>query len=279
MIKQDCRPAIVPGAPLQFLQLFVRYVPFVIALGFFIWCLVVELWQIPMPLEQRMQFYSTFGSVCWYGSILCTTVYGRNYGLGWIKSLIFSFLCFQVVFSWASWYSTQLDILIFGTGAVISGRSAVFLPLLCWILSKFCKQDTLTLCDFLTPFFFFNHGIVTVACWIRGCCAGQTTSWGLLNPESGLILFPTQPCIIILSLAVAWWGLSYSKKHMYQTKGMVFANSLILYGIFRYLIELFTDDMRVLWILSWISVCSLGMIAEGFLVRFIAGKKIKNHNA
>ena len=269
----------MPGGPLQFLQFFVRYAPFVIALGFFIWCLVVELYRIPIALEQRMQFYTTFGSACWYGSILCTTVYGRNYGLGWFKSLIFSFLCFQVVFSWVSVGTAQLDTWIFGTGVVISGRSAMFLPLLCWVLSKFCKLDPLTLCDYLTPYFFFNHGIVTVACWIRGCCAGQTTSWGLLNPESGLILFPTQPCIIILCLAVAWWGLSHSKKHMYKTTGMVFANSLITYGIFRYLIELFTDDRRVVWILSWLSICSLAMLAEGFLVRYLAGKQINNHNA
>lgn len=278
MDEQSCLQACKPGGITQYFQLLVRYVPFAIALGFFIWCLVVELCHIPLSVAQRDQFYSTFGSACWYGSILCSTVYGRNYGLSWLKSLIFSFLCFQVVFSWASWYTTQLDILIFGTGTVISGRSAIFLPLLCWILSKFCKQDTLTLCDYLTPFFFFNHGIVTVACWIRGCCAGETTSIGLLNPITGLIQFPVQPCIILLCLAVAWWGLSYSKKHMYKTDGIVFANSLIFYGIFRYLIELFTDDPRVLWILSWLSVCSLAMIVEGFIVRYIVGKRNKSHN-
>lgn len=258
----------------QLLDKLILYVPFVIALGLFACCLVVEIFGIDISNEGRDRVYSSFG-IAFYFSILLNVVYGRKYGLGWLRCLIFSLASFYLLFSYTSQAWTWLDIKIFGTGAIASFRSAIFLPLLCLLLSKFCKVDTLNLCDYLTPYFFFHHGIVTVACWIKGCCAGSTCSWGLLNPLTGTTVFPTQPCIILLSLAVAFWGLYYSKKHEYKANGKVFANTLCMYGIGRYVIELFSDDARVWWVLSWLAVCSLVMIVEGFIVRFISSKRYR----
>ena len=251
----------------------VLYGPFAIALVFFACCVVIELLQIDISMERRDLFYSVFGSVSYYSSILLNVVYGRKYGLGWVRSLIFSLASFFLLFSYTSQAWTWLDEQMFGMAALASFRSAMFLPLLCLILSRFCKVDTLNLCDYLTPYFFFHHGVVTVPCWISGCCAGSTCSWGLRNPLSGLTVFPTQPCIILLSVGVALWGLLYSKKHDYKANGKVFAYSLCVYGIGRYVIELFSDDARVWWVLSWLAICSLAMIVEGFVVRFIASKR------
>lgn len=259
----------------QKLQSIILYAPFVIAVVLLVSCVVIEILQVPITKEMRDQIYSTFGTISYYTAILLTMVYGRRYGLGWIRSLIFSFLSFRLVFNLISVGWKDLDLMLFDTAAVASYRSIIFLPLLCLILSRFCKLDTMNLCDYLTPYFFFHHGVVTLPCWIEGCCAGKPWSWGLLNPLSGMTVFPTQPCIVILSVAVAYWGLRFSKKHEYRANGLVFANSIIIYGFFRYLIELFTDDPRVFWVLSWLSVCSLIMIAQGLLVRWIVRKRTK----
>lgn len=252
------------------------YIPLGLAAVGFLCCLGVEIFRIEISQEGRNWFYGAFGTASFCLCILLNTAYGRNYGLGWLRSLIFSFLSFQVIFNYLSVAWANLDAAIFGVGSVASYRSAMFLPLLCLILSRFCKTDVLNLCDYLTPYFFFHHGFVTLACWIAGCCAGKTCSWGLLNPLTGATCFPTQPCIILLSVAVTFWGLHYSKKYAYKANGMVFANSLCIYGFFRYLIELVTDDRRVFWVLSWLSVCSLAMIVEGFLVRHIIRKRKKH---
>lgn len=256
-------------------QVFMYYVPLVLTVIFFVGCLVVEIFGIEISSAGRTQFYSTFGTVSFIFGVLLNTVYGRNYGLESLKSLIFSFISFQVVFSWISVGWTQLDISVFGVGTVASYRSIMFLPMLCVILSRFCKVDTMNLCDYLTPYFFFHHGFVTIPCWIQGCCAGKPWTWGLVNPLSGMTVFPTQPCIIILSVAVTYWGLYYSKKHNYQANGMVFAGSMCIYGFFRYLIELFTDDPRVFWVMSWLSICSLVMLAFGLIVRYMIGKRME----
>ena len=257
----------------RLLEVAVLYGPFAIALVIFACCVVIELLQIDISMESRDRFYSVFGTVSFYSSVLLNFVYGRKYGLGWIRSMIFSLASFFLLFSYTSQAWTWIEIQVFGYGAYASIRSMMFLPLLCLILARFCKVDTLNLCDYLTPYFVFHHGVVTVACWIQGCCAGSTCSWGLHNPVSGLTVFPTQPCIILLSVGIALWGLLYSKKHNYKANGKVFANSLCLYGIGRYVIELFSDDPRVWWVLSWFAICSLAMVVEGFVVRFIASKR------
>ena len=252
------------------------YGPFVIAVACFVGCLLVEIFGVELTRASRDGFYSAFGSFSFYSSILLCVAYGRKYRLGWLRCLVFTLASFFLLFNLTSQAWTWIEIQVFGSGALASIRSMMFLPLLCWILSRFCKVDTLNLCDYLTPYFVFHHGFVTVACWIQGCCAGSTCSWGLRNPVSGLIVFPTQPCIILLSVGIAFWGLLYSKKHDYKANGKVFANSLCFYGVGRYIIELFSDDPRVLWMLSWLAICSLAMIAEGFAVRYIANKRYKN---
>lgn len=257
------------------LQMLVYYIPLFITVICFAGCLAVELLRIEISQEFRDWFYVNFGNTCYYSSIFLSTVYGRKYGLSWLKSLIFTALTFVLLFSWTSVGWGNLDGHIFGVGAVASYRSIIFLPLLCLLLSRFCKVDTLNLCDCLTPYFFFNHGIVTVACWLSGCCAGKNMGWGLTNPLTGLIVFPLQPGIILLSVAVAYWGLEYAKKCSYQSNGFVFANSLIIYGCGRYVLELFSDDPRIFWVLSWLAVCSLIMIVLGFFVRWISEKRYK----
>ena len=260
----------------QLLDQLVLYVPFAIALGLFAWALIFEILHVEISQEGRASIYSTLGTITFYTCILLNTMYGRKYGIGWLRCLFFSLASFYLIHSYTSQGLTWLDIQMFGEGTIISSRSLIILPLLCLILARFCKVDTLNLCDYLTPYYFFHHGVVTVACWIQGCCAGSTCSWGLHNPISGLTVFPTQPCIILLSVGIALWGLLYSKKHNYKANGKVFANSLCLYGIGRYVIELFSDDPRVWWVLSWFAICSLAMIAEGFIVRFIANKHYKS---
>lgn len=273
MIDPACGQAKAKTIWGQLIERWILYIPFVIALGFFFCCLVIEILHVEISKESRDQIYSIFGTSSFYFSILLNIVYGRKFNLGWIRSLIFSLASFFLIFNLASQAWAKVDIWIFGGGAIASFRSLVFMPLLCLLLARFCQVDTLNLCDFLTPYFLFHHGFVTIPCWIEGCCAGRPWSWGLHNPLSGMTVFPTQPCIIILSLAVVFWGLHYSKKHAYKTNGMVFANSLCLYGVGRYVIELFSDDARIWWELSWLSLCSLIMVVLGLVIRYISVKR------
>ena len=254
-------------------QKLIQYLPFGIAALCFLGCMIAEILGVEISREARDQFYRSFGDVCYYSCILLSILHCRKYGVNWFLCLLFSFLTFLLLLSYLSGGWTDLDILIFGTGTVAAFRAILALPLLCLVFSRLCKVDTLNLCDALTPYCFFMHGIVTVACWIEGCCAGKPQSWGLQNPLNGMTVFPLQPCIILLSLGVAFWGLESAKKQNYRANGMVFANSLIIYGCVRYVLELFSDDPRMLGVTSWLGICALMSIGLGFLVRRISEKR------
>lgn len=256
-------------------QKLIEYGPFVLALAGFLCCLVIEVSGVYISRETRNLIYDIVCLVATIFGMFLNAFYGKHYCLTWRRALGFSFIEFLLLFICLAEVWTQLDFLIFGSGSTAAFRSLIFLPLLCKIFSRSCEQDTLNLCDCFTPYFFYTLGFTALTCWIAGCCAGRPWPRGLMNPLSGMTVFPTQPCIVILSLAVAFWGLQYSRKRAYKTNGMVYANSLCIYGFFRYLIELFTDDARIIWVMSLFSIYALIIFAQGFLVRYISGKLFK----
>lgn len=246
----------------------ILYTPFALAAVMFVGCIVYELIQPPLTHEIRSTIYSTGGSTVYYLSMLLCFLYGRKYGMGWFRSAIYTYLCFELVFSLVSVQWCNLDVKVLGAGSVASFRSLLLLPVLCFLLSRFDRRDTFTLCDYLTPYYLFMHGITTHHCWISGCCEGRTMSWGIIDPSTGQPSFPAQPYAIILALGISLWGLLYARKRNCQTGGKVFAVSMIVYGFFRYVMEFFTDDMRVLGALSLYSIYSLLMFILGMLVYF-----------
>jgi len=243
------------------------YGPFIFAGLVFCGCLVVELARIELSSEMRDSIYSVGGSIFYYFSILLCIFYGRKYGLSWIDCVLYSLVSFLLVFSRASQLWRDLDQEIFGASSVASFRSIVLLPVLCFMLSRFDERSTLTLCDYLTPYYFFQHGITTNTCWMQGCCAGAEMPWGIISPQTGQTVFPAQPYAVILALGVSLWGLRYAKKHGYQTNGEVFSGILIVYGFFRFLMEFFTDDLRVAGPFSLYSFYALLLVLMGIGVR------------
>lgn len=252
---------------------YVQYVPFLIAAFLFVICTIIELLEIDISHEMRGAVYHNFGLVVYLSSIILSILYGRKYGLKPVIAVACTAVCFFLIFSSVTALIRDIEVSLFGTGSIATFRSAVFLLPACWLLAFLFKEDMLQLCDYLTPYFFYAHGTVTLACWVEGCCAGRSCGWGLLNPLTGLKAFPLQPLIVILAVSVAYWGLTYARKIGYKTNGKVFAYSLIAYGLGRYILEFMSDDMRILGVLSFNSLCSLAMIAAGGLLSYFIYKK------
>ena len=257
-----------PTKKLELYEKLLLYGPFGIAGIFFLVCLVIEVTGMELSKELRGEIYIKSGNFTFALSILLSILYGQKYGLSWLRSIIYSLASFLLVFSAASQLWRDLDLKVFDSASVASFRSILLLPVLCWILSRFDGRSTLTLCDYLTPYYFFQHGITTHACWIAGCCEGRTMAWGIINPNTGLPAFPAQPYAIVLALSISLWGLLNARKKDYKTHGEIFSGSLIVYGFFRYVMEFFTDDLLVTGYLSLYSYYSLLLILMGFGVRW-----------
>jgi len=246
----------------------ILYAPFILAALMFTGCVIYELIQPPITVETRDQIYiTTVYIACFFYGCL-SSLYGRKYQIGLLRAAVYSALCYYLIFMIPSILWRDLDVEVFGSGSLAPFRSVLLLPALCFLISRIERLDTFTLCDYLTPYYFFDHGLATHGCWIAGCCEGTMLPWGLMNPVTKHYAFPAQPYVILLSVSIALWGLLYARKQKYQTNGKVFAVSLIVYGFFRYILEFFTDDMRVLGALSLYSIYSVIMVLLGVLVYF-----------
>lgn len=102
-----------------------------------------------------------------------------------------------------------------------------------------------TLCDAL-PFIPIGitiaHGIGRLGCFFGGCCYGIEVEWGLpCNAGSTHNVMPTQlfEMAFLLILAAVMAFLYFKYKFNYN-----FAVYPIAYGIFRFIIEFFRDDVR-----------------------------------
>ena len=251
----------------------ILYAPFALAALMFTGCVVYELIQPSITIAVRDKIYSAIGFITFCFSGCLSILYGRKYHISLLRSVIYSALCFLLMFKTTSELWCDIDVELFGSGSLAPFRSVLLLPVLCFLISRIERLDTLTLCDYLTPYYFFDHGLTTHGCWISGCCGGKTMSRGILDPDNGLRAFPVQLYVIILALSISFWGLRYSCKQNYITRGKVYAVSLIAYGLFRFVIEFFTDDLRIWSVLSLYSIYSLLMILLGLLILLFKRKQ------
>lgn len=252
------------------------YLPFVFTFVFFGVCLLIELLDIRFPIEEREEFYIVFGSIVVNLARILNIFYGRKYGLKWLSAILCTAIGLYLIFNLVPQLLMKVEVQMSGAGSVAAYRSVILLLPVCLLLSPLMKKDVWNLCDYMTPYFFYAHGTVTLPCWIVGCCTGKTCSWGIYNPLLGQTVFPLQPCIILLSVGIAYWGIWYAKKHKYLAKGKVYAYSLIAYGLGRYFLEFVSDDMRILGALSWNSFYSIAMILMGSILSYLIYKKNKN---
>lgn len=228
---------------------------------------------IGLPVQTRAILYHVIGANTVALFIIISTLYGRKFNLTRGKAFLCSIVSFLGVFSLASKIWGKADIYIFESGQTAAFRSVLLIPLACWALSKYVNASMQTLCDYLTPTYFCAHGIATTACLISGCCGGCVWSWGITNPRSGQTVFPVQPIVITYSLFIGIFAFWYIKNKKYNAHGKAYAISLIMYGSFRYAIELVTQNDRIIGILSLFSFYAIAMVLMGLIILYFIEKQ------
>jgi phosphatidylglycerol:prolipoprotein diacylglycerol transferase len=135
-----------------------------------------------------------------------------------------------------------------GTGFVFYGSLIVCLPVLWWWLKKrgLPMLESVDTVIMAAPVML---GLGRVGCFLAGCCYGcRTNAWlavtfppGGLNGVPGIPLHPAQlyetfGCAVVF--AILWF---WARKHA-TFPGFVTAVYLILYGVERFVIEIFRGD-------------------------------------
>lgn len=143
----------------------------------------------------------------------------------------------------------------------------LILPVLSYFAAKWTKRDPALVVDIMTIIVMIGVGAVRINCLIVGCCDGLPITadsdirWPLVEME--LLLY--------LILAIYWWKPIYKRK----TNGLAFPIFILIYGIFRFIIEWVRDEYTgEIWIFHMAHIWSLLAIIGAAITICL----IKRHN-
>lgn len=121
--------------------------------------------------------------------------------------------------------------------------------------------------DLAAPFIALGYAITRIGCFLNGCCYGQLTDvpWGVVFPvlENGT-RHPTQLYSSFAALLI--FILLRLTRPLKYFNGFRFFLFIVLYGIYRFIVEFFRVDPDVLGPLSLAQLVALVMIAAGVSV-------------
>ncbi len=184
-----------------------------------------------------------------------------------VLSIIGSRLAFVAVyweyFQGAPWW----NIFAFRAGGLIfyGGFFAALAGVL--VHARIRRINFLAMMDLTSPFVALGYAITRLGCFLNGCCYGHLTDapWGVVFPalENGM-RHPTQLYSFFAALFI-FILLRLARPLKYFT-GFIFFLFIVLYGIYRFIVEFFRVDPDMLGPLSLAQVIALLLIAAGSLV-------------
>ena len=147
------------------------------------------------------------------------------------------------------WHN-PLEILMFWKGGLVFSGGAILATIFALGFLKIKKQDPWLWMDTLAPGIGLGEAVGRIGCLAAGCCYGAVCDlpWAItfFHPESLAPLHqPLHPTQLYHSLAgLACFAATLAMKPRIRHNGQLMGVFLILFGIFRFVIELFRADYR-----------------------------------
>lgn len=190
-----------------------------------------------------------------------------------ILAVVFGFLGGKILFIIQDFeHFLQEPLMVFsGGGFVVYG--GIIVAMIAAIL--YCRKkghSFLKYFDLLVPSVALAQGFGRIGCFLAGCCYGAETSCsiGVVFPAgsiapSGVPLIPTQLFSAAGDFLIALLLVLYARKD--RREGRVGALYLILYGVGRFIIEIFRADYRgEIGMLSTSQFISIFIVIAGILL-------------
>lgn len=132
-----------------------------------------------------------------------------------------------------------------------------------WLIRK-VKFNLGLVLDILAPVISIGFFIGRIGCFLAGCCFGRPTQmpWGVVFPSTspasmvygGLVnVHPTQLYSSFAGLISFFILLFLERRIKIRPQGLIFFSFLILYGLWRFIIEFFRWHDPGLYIYGWIT--------------------------
>ncbi|MBN1531336.1 MAG: prolipoprotein diacylglyceryl transferase [Spirochaetes bacterium] len=160
-------------------------------------------------------------------------------------------------------------------GGLLGGLTAIQILRMKW------GVRVLNLADIVSPGFFIGLGIGRIGCFLAGCCYGKTTSLPIgitfthpIAPASHSVqpLLPVQliSAATLITIGIIFIPLARARR----TPGSILTATLLVYPVFRFIIEFFRDDPR-----SFFAGFSDGQLFSiaAFLLGLIIAQYLRSH--
>lgn len=145
----------------------------------------------------------------------------------------------------------------------------LILPILTYFVSRLMKIDASLALDIMAVSTIIGVFSVRINCLISGCCKGVlitttgTARWPLVEMEM----------LLYIVLCIYFWNKIYKR----QTKGMAYPIFMLVYGIFRFVIEWVREEYTgELWIFHMAHIWSLLAIVGSAVAIYLIKKHNKN---
>jgi phosphatidylglycerol:prolipoprotein diacylglycerol transferase len=194
-----------------------------------------------------------------------------------------------------------LAILAFWKGGLAFYGTVIFgLPAALWWF-RYHKAPFLKYLDNYTYGLAFGVGIGRIGCYLNGCCFGEISSSSIANQfikyglsaknqfardilldlrEMPYPVFPAQMISFAANMAIFLFLWIFVRKR-YKKDGSVFGIWMIIYGMFRFTIEIFRADERGLFFNELLSssqlIAIISIIAGALIIYFPSEKQKKDH--
>lgn len=192
-----------------------------------------------------------------------------------------------------------LAILAFWKGGLAFYGTVIFgLPAALWWF-RYHNAPFLKYLDNYTYGIAFGVGIGRIGCYLNGCCFGEISSSPIANQfikyglsaknqfardilldlkEMPYPVFPSQLISFLVNMVIFLFLWIFVRKR-YKKDGSVFGIWMIIYGLFRFIIEIFRADDRGLFfndLLSSSQIIAIISIISGLLIIYLPSGKAKD---
>jgi phosphatidylglycerol:prolipoprotein diacylglycerol transferase len=154
------------------------------------------------------------------------------------------------------------------------------------IFLRIKKMDIWKTADVIAPGLALGHSVGRFGCFFAGCCYGKTCDLPIAltftNPDSlaplNVPLHPTQLYMIASNFVLFLILLAIQRRKSFN--GIVFLSYIMLYSLFRSIIEFFRGDFRGNFIFDFLSLSQgIGLLVSCVALRFMIIKLRARHDS
>ncbi|MCF8088850.1 MAG: prolipoprotein diacylglyceryl transferase [Desulfotignum sp.] len=173
-----------------------------------------------------------------------------------------------VIINFADFKASPLDVFKLWNGGLVFFGGFIGAVAASIVTLRIKKLPFFKTADTIAPGVALGHGIGRLGCFFAGCCYGRQCDLPIAvqfsNPDSlaplHVPLHPTQIYMVAANLILFFILIFLQRRKRFH--GMIFLSYIILYSVFRFIIEFFRGDFRGDFFLEFLSISQgIGILA------------------